>query len=477
MSISVAKNTAFMTFASIGQKIISFVYFTIVARSIGVAGTGKYFFALSFTTIFVVFVDLGLTNVLVRESAKVKEKIQKYFSSVLVAKVVLGIISYIALIVVINAMDYESETKYLVYISGITMLTDSIHLSVYGILRAIGNLKYEAVGIVLSQLATLILGTIFIVFKFPLVYLMVAFAIPSFLNVIYASTILYKKYGVKLSPRYDREILKYIIPIAIPFALAAIFSRVYSYIDSILLSKLAGDHAVGLYSVPYKIAYAFQFIPFALAAALYPRFSECFVHDKKRLSFLFERGIKYLLIVSLPIVVGINVLSYDIVVTFFTKSYIDSILPLQILMIGVVFAYLNIAIGSLLNACSRQGTQTTFVGIVMVINIIMNVLLIPKFGVVGAAISACVGNIILTILSCFVVPRITAISVPFILKTIIQLVVASGVMGIVAWFINREMNFVFAVVGGGLVYVGMLFITRTITKEQIGEALRLLKSS
>src|SRR3989338_10171951 len=83
MSHSIAKNTAFMTGASIAQKIISFVYFTLIARSIGVEGTGKYFLALSFTTIFVVFVDLGLSNVLVREAAKVRNNIQKYLSTIL----------------------------------------------------------------------------------------------------------------------------------------------------------------------------------------------------------------------------------------------------------------------------------------------------------------------------------------------------------------------------------------------------------
>ena len=76
---SITRNTAFMTMASVGQKIISLVYFTLIARHIGAEDTGKYFFALAFTTVFVVFVDLGLTNVLVREAAKAREKIQAYF--------------------------------------------------------------------------------------------------------------------------------------------------------------------------------------------------------------------------------------------------------------------------------------------------------------------------------------------------------------------------------------------------------------
>lgn len=475
MSNSIAKNTAFMTAASIGQKVISFVYFALVARNIGVEGTGKYFFALSFTTIFVVFVDLGFTNVLVREAAKAKEKIQQYFSTVLSLKIGFGILSYIAAIVVINLMGYPVETKQLVYLSALTMLFDSLHLSIYGVLRAIGNLKYEAIGIVGSQLTTLVLGSTFLYLGYPLIFLILAFTIPAFLNVVWAGSMLFWQYRIKLIPRYDAKIFKYLGKIAIPFALAAIFARVYSYIDSILLSKLAGDAELGWYSIPYKITYAFQFIPLALVAALYPRFSEYFVNDKKKLAYIFERGIKYLLIIVFPIAVGIGVLAKDIILLVFTEEYINSILPLQILLAGLVFSYISFPIGAFLNACNKQVTQTVIVAGVMVINIILNLLLIPRFGVVGAAISALVGNIILAKVGYWIVPKITKVSHWFIFKTNLQLLVSVIVMGLLVWFVNTKVHFVWAILAGALVYLVMLFITRAVTREQIKEAYLLIK--
>ena len=106
MQRSVTQNTIFMTVASVGQKIVSFVYFTLVARNIGPEETGKYFFTLSFTTLFVVFVDLGFTNVLVREAAKAREKIQEYFSTIIAAKILFGVLSYGGAIAAIWAMGY-----------------------------------------------------------------------------------------------------------------------------------------------------------------------------------------------------------------------------------------------------------------------------------------------------------------------------------------------------------------------------------
>ena len=170
--------------------------------------------------------------------------------------------------------------------------------------------------------------------------------------------------------------------IAVPFALTAIFTRLYAFADSILLSKLAGDEAVGWYSIPYKITFAFQFLPLALGASLFPRFSEYFVSDKQKLARSFEQGMKYLMLIVFPIAIGIGVLAHDIVITLYKEQFINSVLPLQILMVSLVFLFLSGPVSTLLNACDRQVTQTGIIGFVAITNITLNIFLIPRFGVV-----------------------------------------------------------------------------------------------
>ncbi len=476
MSNSIAKNTAFITSAYIGQKIISFFYFTLIARTIGAESTGKYFFAMSFTTVFVVFVDLGLTNVLVREAAKIKEQAQNYFSTILSVKIILGLLSYLAAFIVINLLGYSVEIKYLVYLSAVTMLFDSLHLSIYGVMRALGNLKYEAVGIVASQFITLILGSIFLYTGRPLIYLMIAFVVPSFLNVCYASARLYKNYQIKLRPKFDKVIFKYLGKIAIPFALAAIFARVYSYIDSIILSKLAGDLAVGWYSIPYKITFAFQFIPMALVASLYPRFSEYFVKDKAKLVYYFEMAVKYLLIIVLPIAIGIAILAKDLILSIYTSEFLPAVLPLQILMISLIFSFLSFPIGAFLNAGNKQTTQTAIIFCILILNIILNLFLIPQYGVSGAALAALAGNILLTVIGYIFVQTIAKIANWFLFKILIRLFISAGVLGLAVGLVNLKYHWSLAIVVGAVVYFAMLFITRTITIEQVKEFRSFFKS-
>lgn len=473
---TIAKNTVLMTVASVLQKIIAFVYFAIIARHFGAGDTGIYFFAMSFVTIFSVFIDLGLSNVLVREGAKKIESIEEYLSSIMFVKIFTSVLTYLLIIFFINILNYDFDTKILVYIAGITIIFDSIHLSFYGALRSIGNLFFESIGMFSSQLITMILGSLFIFLKLPLYFLMIAFLVPSFLNVIYSFIIIKIKYNIKLRFLYDRELIKYFFPIAIPFALAAIFNRVYSYIDSIILSKLASAEVVGWYSIPYKTSYAFQFLPIALVAAVYPRFSEYFFNNKERLKYIFENALKYLLILAFPIAVGIFILADDIVLNVFSEEYLNSVLPLKILIFATIFIFTNFLLGAFLNACDRQKTQTILVGIAMVVNIILNFSLIPKYGASGAAISALAGNIFITFVSFFIVPKIIQISFYLLFKTIFKLIISSLIMALFVCYTKSVTNFYLAILVGVIVYPLMLFVTKTISRKQVLEAIKLIKN-
>lgn len=476
MTHSIAKNTAFMTGASIAQKVISFIYFTLIARSIGVEGTGKYFLALSFTTIFVVFVDLGLSNVLVREAAKVRDNIQKYLSTILSVKLVFGVLAYVVVLLVAHLLyPADAELRAMIYLSGVTMLFDSFNLTVYGVLRAIGDLRFESVSITVSQFLSLVLGGVFLWLQLPLIFLILAYTLPSAVNACFATFIVYKRYGVRPRPQFEKKTFLFLWKITVPFALAAIFARVYGYIDSILLKQMMGTEAVGWYSTPYKITYAFQFVPLALTAAIYPRMSEYFVQNKEKLAVILHDSIKYLLVVSMPISVGISVLARPIIVMLYGHSFLPSVLPLQILIVSLVFSFVGFPIGACLNACNRQTTQTTIVGLVMTLNVILNLLLIPRIGVAGAALSALVGNTVLSLVGYYFLPRIAPISHAQYASTFFRVLFCGIVMGIAVYFVNSISNVFVSIAAGALVYVVMIFGTRVLTKAEVFEAGRMLR--
>ena len=177
--------------------------------------------------------------------------------------------------------------------------------------------------------------------------------------------------------------------------------------------------------------------------------------------------------ISLPFVVIVLLLSEDFIVAFFKSEYLNSVLPLKILIFGVVFAFLNFIFGAILNACDRQKTQTTLIGVMMVVNIVLNLLFIPHFGAVGASLAALLANVGLSILSLIFIAKFNKFDFNFLNKVFIQLLLTILVMYIVTLFADKYFGFVIAFVVGSITYTIMLFITKTVTKNQILEMMRL----
>lgn len=463
----VTRNTAYLTAAFVGQKLLSFLYFSIIARQVGVEGAGTYFLAVSFTTIWSVFVDLGLANVLVREVAKDTEKAGKLLANVLGLKVLFAAGAVIATLATSWLLGYPAETRVMIVIASVVMVLDSIHLVFYAVMRGFQNLKYEAVGVVSGQACTIALGSVFIALRLPLPFLVVALVAGSAWNVAWSAWAMRRHFGVGLRFALDPAIVGFFWSVTVPFALAGIFSRVYSYIDSILLSKIVDVAAVGIYGVAYKIAFAFQFLPMAFAAAVYPAMSEYYHSDRERLGQLFGATLKYLLVVALPLAFGIAAIAKPAVLTVYGEPFLGSVLPLQILMISLIFAFLYWPAGSLLNASDRQAKNTTVMGVTMVTNIVLNLLLVPRFEAVGAAVAALAGNATLFLGAYLAARHVTLFDGAAFLASAARIAISALAMLVVLLLLAPFAHFLLLIPIGVVAYASMLFLTGGLTLREM----------
>jgi len=464
---SIAKNTTWLTGAYIFQKIFAFIYFTLVARYIGANDIGIYTFAISLTTIFTIFIDFGLSSVLTREAAKFRDKANQYLNNIITVKIIFSLVSYLAVVIVINLLGKPELSRIMVYLSGIVMILDSFTLAFFAIFRAHQNLKYEAVGIAINQILILIVGLTGIFLKFPLYILVIALLFGSLFNFLYSLILLKIKLGFNFILIWDKPILQTLFKIALPFALAGIFVRVYSYIDQILLSLLIGDKALGWYSVPYKITYAFQFIPAAFAAAIYPAMSECYLDNKEKLKMIFDKAMYLLIILSVPAAVGIACLADKLILSLYTAEFAPSIMALQIFIIAVIPIFLNYPAGSLLNACDRQATNTFNMGVTMIINIILNIILIPRYQHIGASIAAVVSLTILFILNLIWVPKIISYDSKFLILKLIKTIFAALIMCAFLLLLKEKVNFIILIIAGAILYLGIMYCIKGYTKNDI----------
>lgn len=466
---SLAKNTAFYSIALALQKVLSFGFFIILARSLGVAGQGRFTFALSFASLFAIFIDLGLSQILIRETARDKKKAEKYLASILGFKLIISLIIYLAIVATVNLMGYPEATKALVYVAGLVMLVDSWTLNVYSIIRGSQNLAFESIGTIGNQLIVLIFGGALLLLKADPILVMSAYLLSSLANLIWASYSMAKSFAVKVRISFDWRLIKKLLALSLPFAVAGIFSRIFSSADIVILSKLSGDHAVGIYSAAFKVAFALQFAALAFSASLYPAFSSYWAHSRENLAKLFTKSMFWLMFLAGPIVFGVIAIANPAIPTVFGQSYSASVLPLQILMASMLFVFLCFPIGAMLNACDKQTRHTVNLGVTAVVSVVFNLTLIPFLSYNGAAIANLLSYIVLFIMGLVVVNKIIDYDKKYLLWAGIKIFFACVVMFVITWVVKVETNFVLAIIIAIAVYVGMGYLLKLFSVKSILE--------
>src|SRR6056297_1843858 len=193
---NIAKNTSYLTSALVLQKIISFTYFTLLARNLGPENLGKYYFAISFTTVFAIFIDLGLINVLMREVAKTKEKAQKLLGTVMAIKIPLALATIGVAVTIIHLLDYPTLTTQLVYLSCVCMVLDSFTTTFFAVIRGFHNLIFESVAAVAFQIIVMVLGLTAVYNGMSLLWVISALVAASVFHFFFSSLVIWKKLGL-----------------------------------------------------------------------------------------------------------------------------------------------------------------------------------------------------------------------------------------------------------------------------------------
>ncbi len=474
--LNLAKNTLIYTGALSMQKVMSFLYFIVVARAIGVDGTGKYSFALSFTSIFAMFLDFGLTQVIIREGARNEEHSKRYLANIIAFKLLASIIIWSVIALAVNLLNYPLITRQLVYLSALVMVLDSFSLTFYGLLRGHRNLQYESLGVILNQVMVIIVGVTAVVFHLSILFFIVAYLIGSIFNLSFSLFTLNRKLKLTPWPQFNRATLIELFKLSLPFAIAGIFVRIYSAMDIVLLSKLADDSAIGWYSAAYKVAFALQFIGVGSLAGIYPAFSAYYVESKTKLAESFVKILKYLTLVSLPLAVGVIAMADKVIVPIFGHQYAGSVPALQVLILCLPFSFICFPLGAMLNASNKQHWNMWSLGLTALINLILNLALIPEFSYIGSAWASLISYIFLFASGVYLVNKILPYPKKTLLWNFIKIGAAAIIMGLVADFLKFELHFLLVIPIAALVYLILIYVFGVFRQADWEEAkLMLLK--
>jgi O-antigen/teichoic acid export membrane protein len=466
----IAKNAAWLVVATTLNKVLAFISFIVVARLTGPSVTGTYFFGVSVTSIFVTFADLGMTSVIIRAIAGARENAERLLGAGFRAKLIL------APLAIAMALGYgflkgvDTTTLGTIAIACLVMTADTFHLLLYGVLRGKQQLQPEAIGMFVGQVLTTLAAICAAVLHLGPMGLAAALLLGSLWNVLWALGKINDLELKILAPQSGD--FRMLFREALPFGIAGIAVKVYSYVDSLMLQAFHGAKAVGIYSVAYKMTYALQFLPLTFSAALYPALAAAWsqkAHDE--LKRVFVGSLRLMAALSFPVAAGLSALSPRIIPLAYGNQYLPSIPSLEILPWVLIPIFMDFPVGSLLNATHRAHIKTSAMVGVMLINIVLNAVFVPRMGPVGASLAGVCSFFALYVFGMIFTAK-DSDGIWTQLSIFLRALSAAGVSWYAWRVLGDRMPLAAAVVFGGAIAVSVAFLLRLVTPTDVKMVLR-----
>jgi len=458
----ITRNTVFLAGAEIISRMLQFFVMVYAARILGKTVFGTFSFGLAFAMIVIIFFDAGIYTLLVREIARKKEMTSKFVSNSISLKMIIGAVVFAAIFVFVKISGFSAESQRIIWIMSLFAFFSSFNQLLYSVFRAHEKMGYDASlkiirMIVLSAGAVYVLKTGMGIFAFGWIFVLTeAFVV--ILGLMFEQL----KFA-KLKFELDISFIKYIFKESLPFGLAFTFGSIYFYIDSIMLSKMKGDAEVGIYSAGYNLAIAILFIPTVYTSAIYPVMSRYFKEKNKNLQVIYKKSFKYLYLLGLPISVGTYFLAGRIINIFYGAEYAEATIVLKIVACFIFIKFVNFLFGITLSSIDQQRSRTKAMMWTAIMNILLNIILIPKYGFVGASIATLVTEVFLFWV--YYSGTVKHMGKIHFGKILWKPAIASVLMGAFIYF--TPFTFYLEVISSALLYFALLFIMKAYDSEDI----------
>lgn len=378
-----AVNAGYATVTA-GSAGLLLVLLIVAGRLLTADDYGRFSFALALTTIIETIMDIGLGHVTVRAVARDRSAAGPLFRNVLGLKLVWVAIGLALLLVLAPILRHDPQVIWLCYLMGASSAVRSYLLTARGLLQGLDRFDIEAAIVVADRLLLLVVGTAVLVAGHGVFGLAIAFVASRGAMLAGVSLVLRRVLHVT-TPGYDRDTWRELQAAAVPLGLFMIALNLYTYIDTVILGIMRTDAETGYYSASYKVYEGLTYAPSVLASIVTPRLSYLFVHDRGAHRSLLTRVL--LGAVGLGIVLGGVAVWFarPIVVTLFGARYAAAAAPLRVLGAGALFVFGTwiLHAAAISTNLDRRLLITTAVGLVT--NVVLNVVFIPRWGIVGAA--------------------------------------------------------------------------------------------
>ncbi|MGB8658012.1 MAG: flippase [Candidatus Zixiibacteriota bacterium] len=458
----IAKNSGAMLGADWLNKAAMFFLIVYAARFLGTQKFGMFSFVMAFVELFAVFYDLGLGMLIIREVAGDKSKTAAYLTNSLFIKLLSSLVLFLIIFSISRVTGNAKEVQRLLVIYVLAQTLSSFSAVFASLFTAWERMELVALANSVRSILLLGLGIAVLHLGYGLEGLFKIFLGVNGIQLLYWLLLTSRNriFRPQWSPQFSswRDILQK----AWPFAFLVLFIQIYFRIDITMLQYMKGAVDVGIYNAAYKLFTLGLSLPWVVNQALFPTLSSLDSSAPERLRETYSVVIKYSIIVSLPLSVGGFLFAPKIISLFFGGEYSKAASVLKILFLLLLPCSVASFTNCILTVKNPKITMAIAGGVMTPLNIVLNLLLIPKFSYYGAAAATLVTEIIGAVLSLYYNFRLVSGLKLNPEQLLTKPVLAALAMGILIYLINSLVMIPVCV----LVYFSILIVLNGISREE-----------
>lgn len=471
---TIAKNLFWLTVSQIGSRLIRAGLIIYAARLLGVAEYGLFSYVLGLAGFFTIFADISLSPILTREAAKKPTERTKYFATILWLKI--GLLALTA-VLIIFAAPYLSKIEgasSLLWLVALLTTFDGLRDFAIAFFRSFEKMEWEGFVNLFTNIAITTIGGLILLNSPTARGLFIGYIVATGLGTLVAFFMI-RGYLRQIFSSFDKTVLKSILISALPMAAIGMLGAFMVNVDLVMLGWLKTANEVGWYSAGQKIIMVLYTIPAIFAVAIFPALARAAENrDKETAKKILEKALTMSLLLAIPIAAGGLILAEPIINFLYGAEYLPSVIAFQILLIPLLIIFPGQTIGNFIVANDQQKKAAGYAAAASVGNVILCYLLIPKFGIAGAAVATLTAQIFYNAMAWRLSRRITDFSVFRGLKKII---VGGLAMVPVAFLLNQlELNILATISLSGIFYFGFLLLIKETAVSEAKNLLQKLRS-
>lgn len=393
MRQTVIKNTFWLFSGQTIGRAIRAIIVIYAARVLGTAGFGIVSYALGIAIFFTLIADMGLSAVLTKAAVQYPEQKLHYFSTALIIKLFLIVLSFSAIMIIGPFITTIPEALPLLPIAALILIFDGLREFTIALVRAKEKMEWEAALTLFTNSIIVIIASIFLTIAPNPHSLLSAYALGG--GIGFFITLWPLRYYMKnLFFHFERKLIQPIMAQAAPLIFAGILGGTMLNIDIVMIGWWRSAAEVGLYAAaqkPIQLVYGFAAI---IGASMFPLFSRLIIQDKTKFKSVLRQTMRPVIIGSTALTTVSIILGTRIMTLLYGAPYTTAGLTFKILALTFIIN-IPIVIGfNILFAANKQKVFLWSSPLGALSNAGLNALFIPWWGIEGAALSTLLTQLI-----------------------------------------------------------------------------------